>query len=113
MSDAVTLSPESVRAVAEQICELLAGAPLSAELIDASEVARRFNVSRDYVYEHQAELGGVKLGKGPKARLRFDPERVLEALAPQPFSTPSPQPAHSRRRRRQAQTDLLPIGGQQ
>jgi len=50
-------------------------------------------VSLDYVYAHATELGAMRLGPGPKARIRFDLDnarRALEARA---------QRATSRRRR--------------
>ena len=62
-------------------------------LIDAAAVARSFGVSRDWVYAHTDELGAVRLGSGPKARLRFDPEEVKERLA-------QSKPGTARRRRR-------------
>jgi hypothetical protein len=37
-------------------------------------------VSRDYVYSHANELGAIRLGTGPKTRLRFDVETALERL---------------------------------
>jgi hypothetical protein len=45
-------------------------------MIDAAEVARRLGVSRDYVYRHAHELGGVRRGDGTKAPLRFDPAKL-------------------------------------
>ena len=52
-----------------------------APLIDASALAVELGVSRDWVYEHAAELGALRLGSGPKARLRFDPVAARAALA--------------------------------
>lgn len=49
-------------------------------LLSAREVAARFGVSADWVREHQTELGVVRLGDGPRPRLRFDPVRVAEAM---------------------------------
>lgn len=49
-------------------------------LLDAAEVAGRLGVDRSYVYDHAAELGGRRLGDGPKARLRFVWADVVEAL---------------------------------
>lgn len=98
--------------VAELVVEKLeaTGAPNgSGGLVDAAEIARRFGVSKHYVYEHADQLGAVKLGSGPKARLRFDPEYVAKALAaPEPALGP---PRRKRRRRRRgAEVELLPIG---
>lgn len=107
----VSLDAASIEAIAERTAELLREQPAAGELIDAAEVARRFNVSREYVYEHQVELGAVRLGDGPKARLRFDLERVAEALsAPTAAEAERPRPRHSRRRRQGGPVELLPVG---
>lgn len=50
-------------------------------LIDASALAVELGVSRDWVYEHATELGALRLGSGPKARLRFDPAVARDALS--------------------------------
>jgi hypothetical protein len=50
-------------------------------LVDAATLAVELGVSRDFVYEHAVELGALKLGSGPKARLRFDPVAARAALA--------------------------------
>lgn len=111
---ALRLDAESVEAVARRVTELLreGGIDGQAELVDAAEVARRFGVSRDYLYAHAEDLGAVRLGSGPKARLRFDPERVRETLAARP-QEPS-QPAVSRpprRTRQRSNAELLPVRG--
>lgn len=80
MSAAVHLDDASVNAVAERVVQLLRSESIGGELIDAAEVARRFSLSRDYVYEHAADLGAVRIGSGPKARLRFDPSKVTQVL---------------------------------
>lgn len=49
-------------------------------LLTAQEVARRFGVSAEWVRDHRDELGVVRLGDGPRPRLRFDAEIVVEAL---------------------------------
>lgn len=116
MSSAQTdLSPASILAIAEKVVELLADreTPSSPDrYLTAAEVAERFAVDREYVYDNADELGAIRLGNGPKARLRFDPERVHEALGVKPFSTPPAKSAPPKRRRSATpSTDLLPIGG--
>ena len=108
MSEALTLDAASIEAVAQRVAELL-GTRQEHELIDAQAVADRFSVSRDWVYEHATDLGAIRLGDGPRARLRFDPERVAEALAPRPFAAAPPPPR--RKRPSSAPVELLPIGG--
>ena len=86
------LHPEDVAALADLIVERLVprllsdpaaahlGAKDASVLLTAGEVGARFGVSAEWVRDHQSELGVVRLGDGPRPRLRFDPERVAEAL---------------------------------
>ena len=80
----MTLSDADIEAVATRVADLLRTGQASAELVDATEIARRFGVSRDFVYDHADDLGAVRLGDGPKARLRFDPAKVGRALRKPP-----------------------------
>jgi hypothetical protein len=124
VSELVRLDPQSVDAIAQRLLELLrdqaAIAPATPELLTAAEVARRFNVDRSWVYENAERLGVVRLGGGPRPRLRFDPERVAEALrscstdrraqdATEPAAEPRRRPA--RRRALGTGVELLPIRG--
>jgi len=52
----------------------------TGQLVDAAEIARRFGVSAEWVRTHSIELGAVRLGDGPRPRLRFDVTEVAEAL---------------------------------
>jgi hypothetical protein len=49
-------------------------------LLDTRTVARMLAVSEEWVREHAAELGAVRVGDGPKGALRFDAARVRAAL---------------------------------
>jgi hypothetical protein len=92
------------------------------EWIDAAEVARRYSVSRDYVYEHAEKLGVERMGDGPKARLRFNPAKVADALAPRPHPLTEPERPKPRPRRGKidpsvrtetlSEVELLPIRGE-
>jgi hypothetical protein len=106
MSAAVHLDPESVEAVARRVAELLRDEhPDSGDLVDAAEIARRFGVSRDWVYRHAPQLGCVRLGEGQKGRLRFDPAAVAQHLgAAQEVVGATRRPA-----RRRATKQLLPV----
>lgn len=56
-------------------------------LVGPRELAEGLGVSLDYVYAHAAELGAMRLGSGPKARIPFDLDsarRLLEAQAQRP-----------------------------
>jgi hypothetical protein len=50
----------------------------SGALWTAREVAARYRVTATFVYGHANELGCIRLGAGPCARLRFDPRVVRE-----------------------------------
>ena len=103
-----------VEAIARRVVELLEGRGSAGHgLIDAAEVARRLGVSRGTIYEKAGELGAVRLGSGPRARLRFDPELVAERLGPSTSRPKAPrQPARSpTHHRATAPGSLLPVRG--
>jgi hypothetical protein len=113
MTEAVTLAPEAIEAVAHRVVELLAAEqPPAARLVDAATLARLLGVTRATIYDRAAELGAVRLGDGNRPRLRFDPERALAAWQtrdPEPAPEPAPRPPRGRTRTRGA--ELLPIHG--
>jgi hypothetical protein len=76
----VTLDAEDIEAIARRVTQLLSTHPSGVVYIDARELAERLGVERSWVYAHARELGGVRLGDGPRARLRFDVERVRGML---------------------------------
>jgi hypothetical protein len=73
----VPLTPDEVEAIARRVVELV---ERPRGLVDAQGVADDLQVERDWVYGHARELGAIRLGDGPKARLRFDLQRVRERL---------------------------------
>jgi hypothetical protein len=82
-------------------------------LLTATEVAHRLSVARSWVYEHSNDLGVVRLGDGPRARLRFDPAIVAQLRLPRagaaagpntPLLPISPSRRYTRRRRVQPRT---------
>jgi hypothetical protein len=44
--------------------------------LNATEVAQQLKVTREWVYEHASDLGAVRIGDGPRPRLRFPPNTV-------------------------------------
>jgi hypothetical protein len=78
------LSDSDVEAIAEatavKLAEIVSGTPGTFALVDARQLARDLGVSLDYVYAHATELGAMRLGSGPKARIRFDLDRARQAL---------------------------------
>ena len=67
-------------------------------LLDTKTVARMLAVSEEWVREHAAELGAVRVGDGPKGALRFDAARVRAALERRRLDRPK-----ERQRRRPGQ----------
>jgi hypothetical protein len=100
-----------VDAIARRVVELLEGGgsagvnavdDSSGACLTVSQVAARYRVSRSWVYAHQRELGAIRLGDGPRARLRFDPKVVAEGLAAFARSkAPAERPGKLPRQRRQ------------
>jgi hypothetical protein len=106
--------------VADQLAARLGGVSPGqrAALIDAQEVARLTGRTREWVYDHQGELGAIRLGSGPKPRLGFDPVLVLAHMervdAPAPLAMPAvSRPSRRRRRtgRTEAGAELLRVRG--
>lgn len=96
---------------------------MTDRLLTAEELAHVLNVKRSYVYERADALGALRLGKGPRARLRFDLEDVKRRLRPASCfadreSDEGKTAANRRVSRRRAQAGsgtkvvLLPIRGQ-
>ena len=77
----MALDYEEIEAIAERIAELVSSTPSATGLVDARDLAEQLGVARDWVYANADRLGGVRLGNGPRARLRFDVEQAREALA--------------------------------
>jgi hypothetical protein len=115
----IKLDPQTIEAIALRVVELLEQRGLrKRELVDATELARRFGIERSWIYSHAIELGAVKLGDGTKPRLRFDPEiaaRVLRRVDGNPAADPparSGERAGQPPRRGSGEVRLLPIRGQ-
>jgi hypothetical protein len=104
------LEADEIEAIAERVAERLAERerpPANIGLATAAQVAKLFGVTTSWVYANKTRLGAVKLGAGPKARLRFDLERVEQELRPR---TPSARGGHQRRRRGRPRKTELPPG---
>jgi hypothetical protein len=81
----MTLDDDDIDAIAERaamrVVQLL-GPPRAGagQLLDPKELAGTLKVSVDYVYAHAVDLGVMRLGDGPKARLRFDLQTAQTAM---------------------------------
>jgi hypothetical protein len=84
------------------------------DFIDAAEVARWLSFSRDYVYRHADELGAIRVGDGPRPRLRFDPVTVRERFTRDEVRDAGSGPPRKARRtvRSRGQVPLLPVKGE-
>lgn len=133
MTDAVRLHPADVAEIADRICielsarlaaEVLAAlngepARVPGRMLTAAEVAELVGLGRDAVYRRADEFGAVRIGSGPKGRLRFDAEKVTAALGTCCMSRDSQPPDPSQRqcsRPHRAATNggafpLLPVRG--
>ena len=72
-----------VEALARRVVELLRTETREKAglcLVDASTLAADLGGERSWVYEHANELHPIRLGTGPKARLRFDARIVRATL---------------------------------
>jgi len=52
-----------------------------APLASAAHVARSLGFSRQWVYEHAEQLGGRRIGSGPRGQWRFDLDEVRGAIS--------------------------------
>lgn len=91
---------------------------MSEPLRTPAELAEWLNVKPSWVYEHADELGALRPGTGPRARLHFDPDEVrmrISCTASRKSGAADPAPAAAKRRGRQRGTGtsvvLLPIRG--
>jgi hypothetical protein len=94
----------------EEIAELVASARPKVGLIDARELAEELGVARDWVYANAERLGGVRLGNGPRARLRFDVELARQALAAGGNGAQPPSNGAAPRRRGRPRREVVPAG---
>ena len=79
------LDHPSIEAIAREVAQLLGrDDPPAHGLLTTRQVAARFNVERSWVYAHADELGVVRIGQGPRPRLRFDPAVVAQHLLARP-----------------------------
>lgn len=95
-SDDFGLAEPALEAIAQRVAELVGGNARPAfRLLDTESVASMLSVSEEWVRAHAAELGGLRLGDGPKGALRFEAARVRNALEGRRL-----KPARERRRLR-------------
>lgn len=102
----------TVEAIAQRVADLLAEhAREPFRLLDTQAVARMLAVSEEWVREHAAELGAIRVGDSPRGPLRFDVDRVRAALAQRRLQRTDRAPAKRRGRRTSTASGvkLLPL----
>jgi hypothetical protein len=77
--------PAFVDAVARRVVDLLREegelAPEGPRLVTVAHVAEEFGVSADWLYANAGALGAIRLGSGPRARVRFDRATIATRIA--------------------------------
>lgn len=82
-SERGSISEGDVERIASRVAELLL--PIQANghddrWVKADAIARRFGVSRGWVYENAGRLGAIRLSDCDRAQLRFNPKVVQARL---------------------------------
>jgi hypothetical protein len=78
----VALTADTIEQIANHVAYLLrTEPPLERKPLTAGQLAHHLGVERAWVYKHRHLLGGERLGDGPKAPWRFDPETAKRELA--------------------------------
>jgi hypothetical protein len=94
----------SLHALAREVARLIGRGESVDGLLTARQVAARFSVERSWVYAHAHELGVIRIGDGPRPRLRFDPAVVAQRVLARPAGAAAPRSRHPR-----ASAPLLPL----
>jgi hypothetical protein len=110
--NSLKLTEEQLERLADRVAIKLAAArPPARPMLTVEDICATFQVSRAWVYENAGRLGGVKLGPGQRAPLRFDTNRVTAALTPLMASPAvvTPTPASKKPPDRKRPTRLHPV----
>jgi hypothetical protein len=111
----VELAPQTIEQIAGRVAQLLrhdrllgdAGPAREPGWMTVKELAAHLKLNPAWVYEHADELGAIRTGNGPKARLRFDLQTATEALKRHQRQT-TPAAASRLRRAPQPRTPYSP-----
>jgi hypothetical protein len=109
--------PGFVDAVARRVVELLreegAVSLEGPRLLTVAAVSQEFGVSTDWVYANAGRLGAIRLGSGPRARLRFDRATIADRITKVASHAARDRSSQRGKRRRGTRAgtdgDLLPI----
>jgi hypothetical protein len=104
-----------VEAVARRVVDLLREegelATNGPRLMTVAEVRNEFGVSADWVYANADGLGAIRLGSGPRARIRFDRAAIATRIARLASRDQTPRAARRSRAEPPEDGELLPIRG--
>lgn len=105
------LDRQDIEAIARRTVELITEGVPTTRYVDTATLARILDASEDWVRDHAAELGGLRLGDGPTGALRFEVARVQTALERRRVRSLRPSPRRSRPgpRRKVRGVELLPL----
>jgi hypothetical protein len=103
------------RRVVELLREESAASREGPRLLTVAAVSQEFGVSTDWLYANAGRLGAIRLGSGPRARLRFDRATIADRIAKVASNASRERSSWRGKRRRGtptgADSDLLPIRG--
>lgn len=114
-SGSPALADEDIERIARRTAEIFSSTSSARPwaLVDPATLAEMLGVRPQWVREHADELEAVRLGRGPKAPMRFDPGRAIQLLSvrretarPQ-ISTRSPRGRSTASRQPQRRVPLL------
>jgi hypothetical protein len=85
------------------------------KLWTTARVAEEIGFSQDWVRDHAAELGGIRMGHPTRGQLRFEPPRIeaykQRRQVPEKSATRQRSARRQRRRRVPTNVSLLPLPG--
>jgi hypothetical protein len=106
------LHPDDIALIADAVVERLRmRQDPDCTLLDASGLAQRLGVSVDWVRANADKLGVIRLGNGPRARLRFDPRNIGELTTARFARDAGPVAPVARRRRAPRTSATLTAAG--
>ncbi len=95
--------------------ELLSERRQPPPIVTADDLAKYLKVSREVIYANADQLGAIRIGDGPRPRLRFrldgDQVRAWQAGKPMPSRSDESRPRRRRPSKRIAADNLLPVRG--
>lgn len=106
----IALEDDEIIAAGERIAQLMVSTAPIRGFVNAQELAAELGVARDWVYANAQRLGAIRLGDGPKARLRFDVAQARRALMSGDDGGRSPDIEIPRPKRRRSPRRTAPTG---